>query len=210
MPRWFRRGYRRWARHQLERRGYLDPLSKRPPDANPPDYSDLWFLYNVVRQRKPRSILEFGSGCSTVIMAQALADNLSQSYGEKRGYLYSVDAHPYWAKVTSDSIPKNLREFCEVSYSPLLEISYEGTPAFRHAKIPDVVPDLLYLDGPELTPERQIAVDVLDLEGRLLPGFYMVVDGRKANRDFLLRHLKRRYAYKYRRQFRNAVFALIP
>lgn len=209
MPRWFRRGYQRWARYQLKRRGFLDLLSSRPADACPPDYSDLWFLRNVVRQRKPRSILEFGSGCSTIIMAQALWENLRGSFAEKPGRLYSVDADPYWTKATFDAIPDHLRELCEVSYSPLLEIDYNGTQAFRHAKIPDVVPDLLYLDGPELTADRQVAVDILDLESRFLPGFYMVVDGRKANRDFLLGHLKRRYAYKYRRQFRNAVFELI-
>jgi hypothetical protein len=184
-------------------------LAERPPDAFGPDYSDLWFLYRVVRRRKPRCILEFGSGCSTVIMAQALWENQRESSRGDRGHLYSVDANPYWAKITSNSIPGHLRELCEVFYSPLLEVSYLGTPVYRHSQIPDVVPDLLYLDGPLLTPERQIAVDVLDLEPRFSPGFYMIVDGRKATTEFLLAYLKRKYVYKYRRQFRNGVFKLL-
>lgn len=209
MPRWFRRNHQRWARYQLSRRGYLDLLSKRPAEACRPDYSDLWFLYLVVKRRSPRCILEFGSGCSTVIMAQALWESRDECFAGPERRLYSVDAHPYWANITCNSFPDHLRNICEVVYSPLLEVEYEGTPAFRHGVVPNVVPDLLYLDGPELTPERQVAVDVLDLESTFPPGFFMVVDGRKTNRDFFLRHLKRRYVYKYRRQFRNAIFELI-
>lgn len=202
------RVYQRWAERQLRSRGQLDFLAHRPPKAIPPDFADLWFLYQVVRRRKPRRILEFGSGCSTVIMAQALWDNQRES-SRSSGYLYSVDADPYWAEVTARSMPTRLQGFCEIWYSPLVEVTYLGTPAFRHAKIPDVAPDLLYLDGPALTPERQVAVDVLDIEGRFPPGFYMIVDGRWTNTMFLKRHLKRRYVFKHRWLFHNSTFELI-
>jgi len=209
MPRWYKRSYQRWAYYQLNRRGYLDFLKSRPPHAYAPDFSDLWFLYKTVRDRKPRRILEFGSGYSTVIMAQALWDSQRASSGKNHGYLYSVDADPYWADITSKSVPAHLRGVCEVSYSSLLEVEYLGTLAFRHEEVLDVVPDFLYLDGPDLTPERQVSVDVLDIEDQFPPGFYMVVDGRKRNTDFLLKHLRRRYVYKYRRQFRNSIFELV-
>ena len=209
MPRWFRRSYRRWANYQLSKRGYLDFLPSRPPHAYLPDFSDLWFLYKTVRDRKPRCILEFGSGCSTVIMAQALWDSQRESSGKDHGYLYSVDADAYWTNVTTKSVPDHLRAICEVWYSPLLEVEYLGIPAFRHARVPDVVPDFVYLDGPDLTPGRQVVVDVLDIEHRLSPGFSMVVDGRKKNTDFLLKHLRRQYTYKHRRQFHNSVFVLV-
>jgi|SRR5713226_813822 len=209
MPRWFRRTYREWARYQLQRRGHLDFLTSRPPHAYPPDFSDLWFLYKTVRRRKPTCVLEFGSGCSTVILAQALWDNERESLGEFGGRLYSVNADSYWADATRQYLPTHLRTICQVTYSPLLEIECFGTLAFRHEKVPDVTPDFLYLDGPDLTPDRRVAADVLDIEERFQPGFCLVVDGRKENTAFLLEHLKRKYVYKYRRQFRNAVFELV-
>src|SRR4029077_13970449 len=49
--------------------------AKREVSAFGPDYGDLWFLYNKVRKRCPRTIIEFGSGISTVCLAQALFDN---------------------------------------------------------------------------------------------------------------------------------------
>ena len=66
-------------------------------------------------------------------------------------------------------------------------------PAFRHSTVPVVTPDLLYLDGPALTAQRQVAVDPLDIEPRLSSGSLIVVDGRIRNVLFLREHLQRTY-----------------
>jgi hypothetical protein len=196
------------AESQLLKRRCLDFLKLRPPNALPPDFADLWFLYQTVRRRKPRVILEFGSGCSTVIFAQALWDNKRES-SKCEGYLYSIDADLYWTEVTVKSMPTHLQRFCEIWYSPLLEVEFKGTFSFRYAQIPDVVPDLIYLDGPALTLERQVAVDVLDIEDRFPPDFCLIVDGRTQNTMFLRKHLKRRYVFKHRWLFSNSVFKLL-
>jgi hypothetical protein len=109
--------FQSWAKHQLCKRGYLEFLKHRPPHAIPPDFADLWFLYETVRRRKPRCILEFGSGCSTVILAQALYDNRRNEI-LNTGYLYSVDADPYWAEVTFSSMQQHLQGLYEIWYSP--------------------------------------------------------------------------------------------
>jgi len=61
-----------WAKRALLSRGYLDFLEKRPPGSLPPEPDDLWYLYRLVRRQKPRTIVEFGSGCSTMFLAQAV------------------------------------------------------------------------------------------------------------------------------------------
>jgi hypothetical protein len=160
----------------------------------------------MVRKRKPRTILEFGSGCSTVILAKALYDN--QINSRRGGHLYSVDADARWADSTARSLPGFLRSVCEISYSPLLEIEYEGIPALRHARIPDVVPNFIYLDGPPLTPERQVACDVADMEDRLPADFFLVIDNRQENTKFFRRHLKLRYKFKPRNWLAQPVFVL--
>lgn len=206
---WYRWVTKRSER-QLRKRGYLDFLAHRPSEALPPRFADLWFLYQTVRHRKPRYILEFGSGCSTVILAQALWDNQRKSPTKKcDGFLYSVEADPYWADVTAKSVPAHLRGLCEVRYSPLLEVEYMKTPAFQHAEIPNIAPDFVYLDGPCLTRERQVAVDVLNMEGRFPPGFCMVVDGRWINAMFLRQHLKRQYVFKPKWLFGQSIFELV-
>ena len=184
-----------WDAHRLRRRGYVDFLASRPPHAIPPNYSDLWFLYETVRRRRPRCILEFGSGCSTVILTQALWEIQRESPSAHRR-LFAVETDPYWAEVTVASLPPHLRALCDIQCSRLLEVEYEGTPALRHADVPDVVPDFVYLDGPPLTPERQVASDVLELEDRFPKEFCMVVDGRWKNLRFFRQHCRRRYRFK--------------
>ena len=200
-----------WSKRQMDRLGLSALLANRPANALPPDVVDLWFLYRQVRKRKPRCILEFGAGCSTVIMAQALSDN------GNGGHLYSVDAVPYWAQATFDALPAHLRDSCSISSSEIVVVDYNGSRVLRHAQVPDVTPDFVYLDGPDFASFadraiREAACDPLDLERHVGPAFFMVVDGRMENRKFLQENLRRKYAISNRWPFQHwktAVYELI-
>lgn len=194
------------GRRALADRGYLRLFDARPADAYPPVWSDLWFLYRLVRECKPKILLEFGGGCSTIIYAQALADNAAEG---APGFLHSLDADETWAGVTAKSLPEHLKPYCDVAYSPARPVEYEGTPVWRFSNVPDVIPDFIYLDGPALTPERKIAVDVLDLEPRFPKGFHLLVDGRSRNCAFLEQHFKRRYDKEHRRVLKSTTYRLI-
>ncbi len=58
---------------------------------------------------------------------------------------------------------------------------------------PEPCGPFVYLDGPPLTRQRQVAFDVLDLEDRLRPGCLIVIDGRRKNAQYLSRRLTRDY-----------------
>lgn len=189
-----------WAKFKLRR--YLFLFKKRQsvtPGAFPPDYLDLWFLYETVRKRMPRVVLEFGCGCSTIILAQALKDNGS-------GFLYSLDCDPYWIEAAKKTIPDYLGRFYSIQYSKKIETEYRGIPVFRHGGTLAITPDILYLDSPELTEERQAAVDPLELENSFPPNFYMIVDGRRLNVEFLKKYLKGKYKFKNKWLFGNSTF----
>lgn len=194
------------GRRALATRGYAQLFDARPPDAYPPVWSDLWFLYRLVRECKPKVLLEFGGGCSTLIYAQALADNAAEG---APGHLYSLDADEAWAGVTANSLPEHLKPFCDITYSPALPVEFDGAPAWRFRDVPDVAPDFIYLDGPALTPDRKVAVDVLDLEPRFPKDFQLLVDGRSANCAFLEQHFKRRYEKVHRRLLKNTTYRLL-
>jgi hypothetical protein len=195
-----------WARRQMRARNQLELFAARPADAFPPDFGDLWMLYRLIRRLRPRCVLEFGSGCSTIIVAQALWENAESG---SAGRLFSVDAVEFWAEQTRRTLPAHVRSLCEVSFSPVIEVEYAGTPAFRHSHVPDVRPDFLYLDGPPLSRERDVAVDPLDLEPRFGPGFTMLVDGRFANVRFLSHHFARRYIVRTNHIYGNTTFTLV-
>ena len=139
-----------------------------------------------MRQRRPQVILEFGSGWSRYFLALALRDNAS-------GYLYSVDAVEKWADNTRRLMPERLREFCEISFSESVLAEHDGMPCFKHRSVPDIVPNMVYLDGPALTPERKVSIDLLALEDKFPDDFLLVIDGRMPNAEFLGRYFRRTY-----------------
>jgi len=180
----------RQGRRAFGRLGYLSLFDARPAASKPPVWSDLWAIYSQVRERKPKVLLEFGSGCSSIIYAQALADNAAEG---SPGFLHSLDADAHWGQVTIDSMPKHLRQYCNIILTQRVEDMLGGVPVWRFALVPEVTPDMIYLDGPALTAERRAAVDVLDMEDQFPPGFRLLVDARTFNCRLLERHFKRRY-----------------
>lgn len=197
-----------WAERQLRRRGYLEFLRLRPPHAFKIDCVDQWFLYRTVRKRKPHCVLEFGSGFSTVMIAQALWENAQEPNGY-RGKIYSLDSEKEWARASAEAMPSHLAGFWDIAYGPAEETEYAGIPVFRHLGVPDVAPDLIYIDGPALTKKRQVAIDALFLEEHFQPGLCIIIDGRRRQADFFLQHFKRRYRFKRNRIFKNFIFELV-
>ena len=191
----------------LARLGYVSLFDARPAAAKPPVWSDLWAIYNQVRERKPKILLEFGSGCSTIIYAQALADNAAEG---SPGFLHSLDADAYWGQVTIDSLPEHLHQFCNVILTERIEDMLGDVPVWRFALVPDVTPDMIYLDGPALTAERRAAIDVLDMEDRFPPGFRLLVDARTFNCRLLEKHFKRRYNRNHTNVPKLTTYDLLP
>lgn len=194
------------ARRQAAAHGLPALMRDRPAGAMPPIWNDLWFLYANTRERRPKVVLEFGSGCSTIVIARALAENAAEG---APGRLYSLDADPHWGEATRQTMPAELAGHCELSVTRALKVDHAGTNAWRHESVPDVAPDLVYLDGPALAPDRRVAVDVLDMEERLPSGFRLIVDGRLQNCAFLEAHFRRRYRKRYMPVRKCTVFDLI-
>ena len=89
--------------------------------------------------------------------------------------------------------------------------------------IPNICPDLIYLDGPDqFSPEGEIrgvstkhpdrmpmAADILAFEHFLLPGTLIVVDGRGANARFFKTNLQRNWEYNYFENWDQHFFELV-
>lgn len=172
-----------------------ETLSRRPADAKPPVWPELAALYREIRKLRPKRVLELGSGCSTLVIAQALAENASEGTA---GFLESVDADPHWGQVTIDSLPERLKPHCRVTTTRALPAEHAGVPAWRYAELPPGPYDFIYLDGPALTRDREVAMDLLDLEASLPTGCVVLVDGRYPTCAFLEAHLQCRWRRRRR------------
>ena len=163
-------------------------FENRIDDALKPVWRDLWFLHNWVKTRKPQTILEFGSGCSTAIMAHALWHN-------RKGWIDSVEDGLGWVKENEKIIQPYLSSIVNFYYCPILIEKYNGEVVFRyHGSFP-AGPDFIYLDGPILYKECGITINPLELEFSFPKGFTMIIDGRGPTVEFYLRNFRRRYRW---------------
>ena len=195
---------------------FADLPSGADGSALAPDVNDLVRLHRLVRERPCVTVLEFGIGCSTIALAHALAacererGEAVRAAGPRNAnlfQLFTVDANESWIQHTLDRIPSALADRVHVTHSGVTATTFAGRLCHAYDVLPDVVPDLIYLDGPDPAdvkgsvgglsfsiPERTVmAADILLMEPTLLPGTVVVVDGRESNVRFLLRNLQRRF-----------------
>ena len=126
----------------------------------------------VINQR--RTIVECGSGNSTVFVARVLAQH------EIDGHVHSLDHDGDWAALTARAIGREqLERFATVTHAPLVDGWYDRT---RVPACSDI--DLLVIDGPPayergLEMAREPALDFF--WDRLAPGATIILDD--ASRD---------------------------
>lgn len=211
--------------------GTFDAVSGRLEIPFPPQADDLVRLHKLVRSRKCFTVLEFGVGYSTIILADALLKNqaeweqLADAPGIRNRFmfqLFSVDASGGWIENTREKFPPHLAGRVHFHHSEVEIGTYNGQLCHYYKELPDIVPDFIYLDGPspkDVTgrirglsfhcDERTVmSGDLLLMESTFLPGLFILVDGRTNNARFLERHFAREYEVKWDREGDVTTFEL--
>jgi hypothetical protein len=194
---------------KTERENFLDPA----------EFNDLFFLYKKTRESYAVSVLEFGSGYSTLVFAIALYQNyleFGKEYLDKCIHpnafqLLTVDGSEYFLNKSIKRIPKKIQRFVKGHYSEVELFEFNGAGGQivnRWTDLPNFTPDLIYIDGPD--PEQihtkikgyeskdfslPMSADILQREFFLWNGTQIIMDGRGANAEFLRLHLKREWQY---------------
>mgnify|MGYP006146575129 FL=1 len=212
---------------------YLEEFSKNSDSNQSVMYNsdDLTYIHNLIRDRKPFTTFEFGVGFSTVAIAHALKLNkLKFEKLEEKPKLrnskmfkhYVLDTNKYWLDNTKSNFPEDLKEFVEFNYSETYVTTKDFQICSLYKKIPDVVPEFIYLDAPDpkdvegdingLTfhcNERTVmSADLLLMESTFLPGTFILVDGRTNNTRFLKNNFKRKYIFNWDKKFDRSTFEL--
>ena len=181
-----------------------------------PDIDDLVRLHQLVRDRRVFTVLEFGTGYSTLVIADALAknaDDFAASDAEVELLpadafrVFTVDASEAWLATAMARIPCGLQTHVVASHSAVNTGTFKGQLCHFYDRLPNVVPDFIYLDGPDPRDvggaingldfshrERTvIAADLLVMEPTFVPGLMVLVDGRTNNARFLANNFRRSY-----------------
>ncbi len=176
---------------------------------------DVVNLHKTITKNRFKTVVEFGCGISTIAMAHALCMNHNRF--NLQGKVHAVEAQGKWADVVRRKLNEiNLGDYVDIiTATPRLR-ELRGQLCHMFDELPDVRPDLIYLDGPD--PEQVggringlsmkgiefvTAADPLFYEYGFYPGFQMIVDGRYNNVQFLKNNLRRQYRIK--RDFINNI-----
>jgi hypothetical protein len=205
-------------------------ISKNPYK---PNLKDLYSLYNLVLKNKRTTILEFGSGWSTLIFCLALSE-LKKKYGKKVKHLrrnnpfelFVIDNEKKFLKITKDRINKyfsfKLPIKINYMYSTVKMTKFNDKICTEYNNLPLCNPDFIYLDAPDqfmvsgningISTRHKDMVpmssDLLKIEHFFNPGTIIAVDGRRSNSYFLKCNFQKRWLYKYSNFYDQHVFYL--
>jgi predicted O-methyltransferase YrrM len=132
------------------------------------EWQDVDFLYHFVKIYKPNSILELGSGHSTVAMGKALFENGS-------GFLHSLESEVEYVIQTKAMLDKRFP--VKVIYSDIRDqegawlYSPKSEAMPKHLTIPNDY-DLIYVDGPAYADKGESTAIPWNYR-------YLIIDGRK-------------------------------
>ena len=197
--------------------------NNRKKQPHIPNLYDLYNLHNYVLKTKRTTILEFGSGWSTLIFSLALKEvrdrYLSETKFLRRNNafeLFVVENEKKYLNITKKRILKfnkylKIKNPIKVKYylSDVEMTTFENKICTQYKKLPLCNPDFIYLDGPDQFRVKKningistrhkdmmpMACDILKFEYFYTPGTIIICDGRGANAKFLKDHFKRNWKY---------------
>ena len=126
-------------------------------------YSQYRFLhlYRLIKRIKPKIVFEYGSGASTVFIAECLRLN-DYLYGIK-GKLISFEQSEKWSELIANNFPHELLEYVELNLKHVrlenFSQKYRGL-YYENDYYPKEI-DLMYIDGPTATRGNKESEDAL-------------------------------------------------
>jgi len=184
----------------------------------PSELDDLYRLHQFIILNKRTTVLEFGCGWSTLVMAHAIEDNRKKYWEEVKSLRRNnpfevsvVDNEKRYLQIAKKRVKEAGFENVEFLYSRALMTKFNDRLATNYECLPLINPDFIYLDGPDQfnveglinglsTAHKDfmpMSSDILLFEHFLTPGTIIVVDGRAANSRFLRSNLQRNWTYTY-------------
>lgn len=216
-------------RNNIDHNPATQLISEQGPYA--PILKELFLLHNLVTVNKRFTILEFGSGWSSLFLSHALIENKKKYYnqtknlrGKNKYEIFIIENEKKFLDISKKRINKILKNKVKVNwvYSDVVMSELNGRYCTIYKNFPKVSPDLIYLDGPDqfrikgkinnfdLMHEdfMPMVADIIKIEFFLKPGTILVVDGRAANVQFMKSFFKRQWLYFYVKSIDKHLFYL--
>tara|TARA_B100001057_G_scaffold499219_2_gene609052 strand:- start:5246 stop:6049 length:804 start_codon:yes stop_codon:yes gene_type:complete len=201
-----------------------------------PELDDLYNLYQYILLNKRTTVLEFGSGWSTLIFSLALkelknkfSNDIKKLRRNNPFELFVIENEKKYLNITRNRIQKfnkylRIKNPIKINFNLTdVEMStFNDRICTQYKKLPLCNPDFIYLDGPsQFNVKKDIngistrhkdmmpmVADILRLEHYYTPGTIIVCDGRGANAKFLKDNFQRNWKYVNDKKSDQHIFLL--
>jgi len=197
-----------------------------------PELIDLYRIYSLIFDNKRTTVLEFGCGWSSVVIAKALSNLKKKCYKlikklrrQNPFELFIIDNEKKYLLKTKKLIEKFLPNNdlkIHFHHSEVRMTKFNDRVACEYLSMPMCNPDFVYLDGPDQFNIKgrinnlnighkdfmPMQCDILKIENFLLPGTIILADGRKANTRFLKNNFQRNWLYKEDEKYDQVIMLL--
>lgn len=204
----------------IANKGYVPSVNEIQIDEPyRPELLDLYRLHRFIILNKRLTVLEFGCGWSSLIMADALTKNSSIYINEVANLrktnlfeIHSVDNEEKFINIAQSRLEENGMDNYSFICSKVSMSEHNGKICTRYKEIPFINPDFIYLDAPDQFNHIEgeisglstahndfmpMSMDLLLIEHFLTPGTIIVADGRTANVRFLLSNFQRNWKHTH-------------
>ena len=116
-------------------------------------YSTLHNLVKIIQKKKPKYILELGTGTSTIVLAETILQiqKKDPSYNCK---IVSMESIQEWYDMAIQLLPKNYSKIVEIVMGKRELYEYSMFRGYVHSNIPNYSFDFIFLDGPNYSDEK--------------------------------------------------------
>jgi hypothetical protein len=160
------------------------------------EWSDYLELYTTVRRRRPRAVLECGSGMSTCVIAWALRENA----GGAGVPFVSLEENADYHREVVAAFPAELRPYAQLLHRARREAAYAGHLGCTYQDVPSHDYDFVFIDGPTLRREgggpKCFNADILDVVARA-PGEVEALLDQRIGTLWVLRELMPGAEFRY-------------
>lgn len=150
---------------------------------------DYHLLHRYVLARRPRRILELGSGVTTVIMADALREASRSAPDLAPGHIHTLEDVPKYFEDARALCPEGLRPYVSYHLSPVAIRSFRDLCRTAcYEKLPEGPFDLIFVDGPNIADRCLVDGDLLfAMAAQTDVPADVILDGRKHTAELFLR-----------------------
>ena len=107
----------------------------------------IFQLYNYILKKKPKKILELGSGLSTLIILVAI-NNIKNIYPKYNPIFVSMENNKKYYLNTKKKIPKYYKNKVKLVLSKIIKDNFLLFSGYRYLNVPKMKYDFIFVDGP--------------------------------------------------------------